>query len=137
MLDILERHLLHQLVDQPTYITRNGESKTLVDLVCVGQPNLVVHNEVLGSIYHKSHHQINYVKLNFQVFRPPPYKRLVYHYDRANVDMLQRACRMYDWVGELTHLTDNPEGQVEHFDEVISNISKNFIPHEKENLLCR
>ena len=132
MQDMLERHLLHQLVDQPTYITRNGESKTLVDLVCVGQPNLVVHNEVLGSIYHKSHHQINYVKLNFQVFRPPPYKRLVFHYDRANAGMLQRACRMYDWVGELTYLADNPEGQVELFDEVISNISKNFIPHEEK-----
>ena len=39
MQDILGRHSLHQLVDKPTYITRNGEHKTLVDLVCVGQPN--------------------------------------------------------------------------------------------------
>ena len=39
---------------------------------------------------------------------------------------------MYDWVGELAFLTDNPEEQVEHFDEVINNISKNFIPHEEK-----
>jgi hypothetical protein len=132
MQDLLGRHSLHQLVDQPTYITRNGISKTLVDLVCVGQPNLVVCNEVMGSIYDKCHHQINHVKLNLQCFRPPPHKRLVFHYDRANSELLQRACRMYDWVGELAFLTDNPEEQVEHFDEVINNISKNFIPHEEK-----
>ena len=39
---------------------------------------------------------------------------------------------MYDWVGELNNLTDDPEGQVELFDEVINNISKNFIPHEEK-----
>ena len=132
MQEILEQYSLHQLVDQPTYITKNGNSKTLVDLVCVGQPNLVVGNEVIGSIYNKSHHQINHVKLNFKCFPPPPYKRLIWHYARANIDMLQRACRMYDWVGELTNLMNDPEAQVEHFDEIISNISKNFIPHEKK-----
>ncbi len=104
MQEILEQHSLHQLVDQPTYITKNGNSKSLVDLVCVGQPNLVVCNEVIGSIYDKSHHQINHVKLNFKCFPPPPYKRLIWHYAQANIDMLQRACRMYDWVGELTNL---------------------------------
>jgi hypothetical protein len=39
---------------------------------------------------------------------------------------------MYDWVGELTNLMDDPEGQVELFDEVINNISNNFIPHEEK-----
>jgi hypothetical protein len=39
---------------------------------------------------------------------------------------------MYDWVGELTNLMDDPEAQVELFDEVINNISKNFIPHEEK-----
>ena len=130
MQETLEQHSLHQLVDQPTYITNNG--KSLVDLVCVGQPNLMVCNEVIPSIYDKCHHQINHVKLNFKCFPPPPYKRFVWHFGRANKDLLQRANRMYDWVGELTKRNDDPEAQVEHFDEVINNISKNFIPHEEK-----
>jgi len=39
---------------------------------------------------------------------------------------------MYDWVGELSKLMDNPEGQVELFDEVLNNISINFIPNEEK-----
>ena len=57
-----------------------------------------------------------------------PYKRPIWHYAQANIDMLQRACRM----GELTNLMDDPEAQVELFDEVINNISKSFIPHEEK-----
>ena len=39
---------------------------------------------------------------------------------------------MYNWTGELTLRNSLPETQVEHFNEVINNISKNFIPHEEK-----
>jgi hypothetical protein len=66
MQNLLDKHSLRQIVNQPTYITNGltGPVVSLLDLVCVKQPNLVVSNEVVGSIYDKCHHQINHVKIN-------------------------------------------------------------------------
>ena len=72
------------------------------------------------------------LKLIFNAFIPPPYKRSVFHFGRANKDLMQQACRMYDWEGEMALRNNDPELQVEHFNEVINNISKNFIPHEEK-----
>ena len=74
MKELLDKHSFRQIVNQPTYFTNgpNGPVESLLDLVCVRQPNLVVSNEVVGSIHDKCHHQINHVKINLQCFHPPP-----------------------------------------------------------------
>ena len=77
MKELLDKHSFRQMVNQPTYFTNgpNGPVESLLDLVCVRQPNLVVSNEVVGSIHDKCHHQINHVKINLQCFHPPPHIR--------------------------------------------------------------
>ena len=131
MQDLLDKHSFRQMVNQPTYFTNGptGPVVSLLDLVCVKQPNLVVSNEVVGSIYDKCHHQINHVKINLQCFHPPPYQRQVWHFARADKDSIQRACRMYDWEGEIDRI-DDPDLLAELLGEVTLNISKNFIPNE-------
>ena len=42
---------------------------------------------------------------------------------------IQRACRMYDWEGEIDRI-DDPDLLAELLGEVTLNISKNFIPNE-------
>ena len=133
MQNIFEDHGLSQLVDQPTYIT--GNSKTCIDLVATDQPNLIINNEIHPSLHSTCHHQINYVKLNLKCPPPPPYKCFVWHYDRANEEGLRRAAREYNW----NHLNsfDNPDDQINHFDEIIMNISKNYIPNENKTFYPR
>ena len=133
MQDLLDKHSLRQMVNQPTYFTNGpaGPVVSLLDLVCVRQPNLVVSNEVVGSIYDKCHHHINQVKINLHCFHPPPYQRQVWHFARADKDSIQRACRMYDWEGEIDRIND-PDSLAELLGEVTKNISKNFIPNEEK-----
>ena len=61
---------------------------------------------------------------------PPSYKHFVWHYDRANGEGLHCAVREYKW----NHLNsyDNPDDQIDHFDEIIMNISNNYIPNENK-----
>ena len=44
-----------------------------------------------SSLHQNCHHQIIYAKIKFKVFYPPPYEREIWHYQRANVDQIQRA----------------------------------------------
>lgn len=59
-----------------TYFTNgpNGPVENLLYVVCVRDPNLIVSNEVAGSIYDKCYHQIKHVKINLQCFHTPPYQ---------------------------------------------------------------
>ena len=62
---------------------------------------------------------------------PPPYKRLIWHHGRAKVEKLKEANRIFDWEGTLRQI-DKLNDQINHFDDVIMNIAKNFIPHEEK-----
>ena len=116
-----------QLVNQPTYITNN--SKTCIDLVATDQPNLILSSEIHPSLHTTCHHQVNFVKLHLKCPPPPPFVRRVWHYDRANPSLIQRAISDYNWVEELGRAS-NPDQQVELFDNVILNVAKNVIPFD-------
>ena len=70
-------------------------------------------------------------KFNLKCTPHPPYERHIWHFGRAEKDKLLRASRMYDWTGQLTQM-NNIENQIGHIEDVISNISKNFIPNESK-----
>ena len=57
--------------------------------------------------------------------------RHIWHFGRAEKDKLLGASRMYDWTGQLTQM-NNINNQIGHIEDVISNISKNFIPTESK-----
>ena len=37
------------------------------------------------------HHQIIYAKSNLKIYCPPPYKRVIWHYQDANADDIRKA----------------------------------------------
>ena len=123
---IFNKHGISQLIHEPTFIT--NKSKTCIDILCTDQPNLVLKNEVHPSLHTNCHHQVIYTKMNISCPPPLPHKRHVWHYSRAKTESMQKAS--YDYVWEQTLANLNPDKQVDLFDEVIINISKNFIPNE-------
>ena len=127
--EIFDSYCLKQIVNQPTYYNpQNPNSKTLVDLFAINQPNLVVANEVHPPLHPTCHHYINFVKLNLKNPVPSPFKRFVWHYNRANERAIYEACKSFDW--RLSLNTLNAEEAVNFFDETLTNICKNYIPHE-------
>ena len=125
---VFDEYGFSQLVNQPTFITNN--SRTCIDLVATDQPNLVLANEVHPSLHTNCHHQVNFVKLNLKCPPPPPYERRVWHYGRSNTVAIQTSLLEYDWDSSLSILESSPEDQVEHFDNVLMNIAKKFIPFD-------
>ena len=87
-----------------------------------------MHSGVHPSLHPNCYHQIVLAKFNLTVFYPPPYKRLVWHYQQANTDLIKRAIELFDWEKSLSNLDVNK--QVSVFNETIMNIFENFIPHE-------
>ena len=84
----LTYHRFEQVIDEPTNILPNSTSS--IDLIFADKPNFIVENSAFLSLHVKFHHQIVYSKLNFNVVYPPPYKRLVWDYKKANVDCIRK-----------------------------------------------
>ena len=66
-------------------------------MIITDQPNLFVDSGVHSSLYAKSHHQIVFGAVNLSVPRPPPYKRTVWVYDKANMDMINHDLSCMNW----------------------------------------
>ena len=115
-----------QIIKEPTHILSNSAS--CIDLIFTCQPNLVMHSGIHPSLHPNRHHQIIFTKFNLFIFYPPPYKRLVRHYQQAKTDLIKRAIDLFDWEKSLSNL--DVHKQVSVFNETIMNIFENFIPHE-------
>ena len=117
---------LTQLTNQPTHIT--GDSRTCIDLTITDQHNLILKNEVHPSLHTNCSHQVVFTKVGINCPPPPNYARHIWHYSRAEVDAMKRSALAFDWDTALSQF--NPDEQVKFFNEVIMNISGNFIPNE-------
>ena len=69
-----------------------------------------------------------YAKVSLKVFSPPSYKREIWHYNRAQVNLIKRSIQHFDW--EAAFEGRRVEDQVELFNNTLLNIFRNFIPHE-------
>ena len=83
---------------------------------------------VHSSVYQNCHHQIALAKINFKVFYPPPYKREIWHYQRANVDQIHQAIEQFSWKKLFRNL--NIIEMVSLF-KTIKNILSNYICYER------
>ena len=79
---LLESNDLTQLIDQPTNIEFTVVS--CIDLIITDQPNLFVDYGIHSSLDNFCHYQIIHGKVNVSVSSPPPYKRQVWDYSKAN-----------------------------------------------------
>ena len=86
---------LSQIIKEPTHILSNSAS--CIHLIFTSQPNLVTHSGFHPSLHPHCHHQIVFPKFNPTGFYSPPYKRLVWHYQQANTDLIKRAIELLDW----------------------------------------
>ena len=77
-----------------------------MDLLFPFQPNLVIELGVHSSLYQNCHHQI-YSKINLSVCYPPLYELEIWHYQRANVDQIQRATEQLSWENSFRNLNIN------------------------------
>ena len=116
-----------QLINEPTNFEPN-KSPSCIDLIFASQPNLVVESGVHPSLFNTCHHQIIFAKVSFKLFLPSPYEREIWHYSRAQVPLIQRSIKNFDWSRAFENLSIND--QVELFNNTLINIFRNFIPHE-------
>ena len=79
---------LHQLINEPTHLTRNASSR--IDLIFTSQPNLVMESGVHSSLHENCHHQMTFAKFNLKIYYPPPYEQEVWHYQKANSENISK-----------------------------------------------
>ena len=102
-------------------------SSSCVDLIFPSQSNLVMNSGVNSSLHPNCHHQIIHAKFKLKIFYPPPYKRVVWHYQDANIDLIQGSISQFNWERAFSNKGVNK--QILIFNETILNIMTNFIPH--------
>ena len=126
-LDLLFNELgLTQLISEPTHF-REHCHPSCIDLIISDQPNLVIESGVRPSLDPSCKHQITFCKLSISAPRFPPFKRLVWHYDKANRKLIEKAMLEFQWERSLNTSAD-PNAQVKLLNETILNIMKNFVP---------
>ena len=122
---------LKQIISEATHFFRNDCRPSCIDLIVTDQPNLILDSGVRPSLDPTVKHQITYCKLNFQSQSLPSYKRHVWYYKRANIEMINRTIISFDWTSELSRYT-NPTDQVRFFNNTLLNIMSNFIPNQNK-----
>ena len=69
---------------------------------------------------------------DFKIFFPAPYERVVWHYQDANNDLIQRSVSQFYWKRASSNKGVNK--QISFFNETILNVMTNFIPMKPKSL---
>ena len=123
---VTSQYGLRQEINEPTHILNNSTS--CIDLIFNSQPNLLIESGVHPSLHPNCHHQIVFAKFNLDIVYPPPYEREIWHYQKANIDLIKRAINSFDWEKAFSNI--DIDKMVSIFNQTIINILCNFIPHE-------
>ena len=94
--NILMSNNLEELINEPTHIRDDG-SQSCIDLICTDQPYIFTETGVLPSLDPHSKHNIIHGSLNFHNPCPPPYKRKVWDYKTAKIDLIRKELFNTDW----------------------------------------
>ena len=62
-----------------------------IDLILTDQPTLIADSGVQPSLHCNCHHQITHFKININIKYPPPYERLVWDCNKANVESIKNS----------------------------------------------
>ena len=80
---------LQQLINEPTNLIANSFS--CIDLIFTSQPDLVMESGVHSSLHPNCHHQIVFAKIKLKICYPSHYEREIWHYEKANADLIYRS----------------------------------------------
>ena len=97
-----------------------------IDLILKSHPNLVTHSGVHPRLHPNCHHQIVFAKFNLTIIYAQSNKRLVWHYQQANTDLVKEAIELFDWEKSLSNLDVNK--QISVLNETIMNIFEMLNP---------
>ena len=92
---VISQNGLHQEINEPAHILNHSFS--CIDLIFNSQPNLLIESVVPPSLHPNCHGQIVFEKFNLDLVYPPPYEREIWHYQKANIDLIKRAINSFDW----------------------------------------
>ena len=120
---------LEQLITEPTHFFNTASQPSCIDIILTDQPNLVLNCGVRPSLDPLVHHQMTFCKINFKIPPPPKYDRKIWHFKKAQADLIKKAIQAFPWNNCLSSLAD-PSDQVELLNSTIINIMSNFIPNE-------
>ena len=126
---------LSQVISEPTNFEPD-KNPSCIDLLVTDQPNLILDSGTRPSLDDKCHHQIIYGKVNFQIPPPPPFERKIWHFNQANINLIQRSMRSFPWEEQFS-LNSDPNWQVKVFSDTILNIMSNFIPNSVKRFTPR
>ena len=87
---------LEQLVNEPAHIHDDGTT-TCIDLIFANQKYAFTNVEVLPHRVSQSKHLIIHGEVNFSLPSPPPYKRKIWDYNRANYLKISEDLGKIDW----------------------------------------
>ena len=96
--DLAISNNFEQLINEPTHIRDDG-TQTCIDLLFTNQPQSFTNVEVLPHPVSQSKHLIIHGKLNFSMPSPPPYKRKIWEYNKANHVNINNQMNCVDWEG--------------------------------------
>ena len=109
---------IHQEINEPSHILNNSSS--CIDLIFNSQPYLLIESVVYPSLHPNCHHQIVFAKSNLGIVYPPPYEREIWHYQKANIDLIKRAINSFDWEKAFSNIDT---------DKMVSIFNQTIIPH--------
>ena len=108
---------MDQIIHEPTHFPREN-IETCIDLILTDQPNLFVHSSVIQSPDSSCKHHIINGTINFSIPCPPPYKRKLWSYSKANSDKIKESLNAINWL----HFFENKS-----LDDMIISFNKTFL----------
>ena len=113
-------------MSEPTHIFKNSSS--CVDLIFTDQPSLIIDSSTHPSLHPNCHHKMIHCKIDLKLVYPPPYMRLGWDFESANMSSIRKTIKMVDW--RFMFLNKNVYEQFSIFNNTLMNIFTNDIPNK-------
>ena len=126
---------LSQVISEPTNF-EPGRNPSCIDIIVTDQPNIGLDSETRASLDPFCHHQIIYCKANIRIPPTLPFKRKIWHFNRANTAAIKSSMTKFPWLQHLG-LNNDPNWQDKTFSDILLNIMSNFVPNETKRFVPR
>ena len=83
---------------------------------------------VHSSLHSNWYHQIIYARFNLKIYYPHPYEREIWHYKKANIDLIQQVTHEFN--RERDFYGKNIHEKVFILNNTINNVLSNVLSHK-------
>ena len=64
------------------------------------------------SLHANCHYHVTFAKFNLKIHYPPPCERIVWHYQKANVDQIRQAVSEFPWDNGFANINVHEQVQL-------------------------